>query len=233
MKKRKILAIQNCEVEGFGLYEKYFIDNSITCEVARPYRGGNLPEPDEFDGILIGGTPISANDVAEHTFLEKEREYLRRALENGKPCFGICCGAQILAGLLGASVTRCEKMEIGGYKVTLTEAGKSDGLMRGFPAEFPVFHWHGDMFAVPKGAELLVAGAGCRNQMFRQGNVVGVLFHLEVTSAMAADFADCYVDELDEFGKTGKQVVEECRTREGTMAPLASTLMRNFVDLFV
>jgi GMP synthase-like glutamine amidotransferase len=227
----KILAIQNCEIEGFGLYEQYLLAQEVEHKVVHAYRERALPPVEGFDAILIGGTPISAYAVSEHFFLQREYGYLRHALAAGVPCFGICCGAQILAQLLGAQVQKCWQREIGGYEVRLTSAGQKDPLLDGFPRSFPVFHWHGDTFEIPVGAQLLVEGDDCRNQLFRCGNVVGVQFHLEVTSKDASVWVEEYAAELAEFGKSKAQVVKECLEREREMRPLAYQLLHNFFEV--
>ncbi len=178
----RVLAVHNCSIEAFGLYEQLLLDRGIDCQIVHPYRDERLPPHQDFDAVLVGGTPVSAYEAHSHPFLQAEREYLRNAVQKGKACFGICCGAQILAQILGADVRRCQRMEIGVYKVRLTEAGRKDSLLKGFPPHFPVFHWHGDTFGIPEHADLLVEGQDCPNQMFRRGKVVGVQFHLEVTS---------------------------------------------------
>ena len=226
-----ILAIQNCEIERFGLYENYLLSQQIRHKVVRAYRDETLPPVATVDAILIGGTPVSVNALDKHPSLEAEREYLRQALQAGKPCLGICWGAQILAQLLGAQVRECERKEIGVYEVRLTSEGQNDPLLEGFPPVFPVFHWHGDTFDVPFGAKLLVEGDQCRNQLFRSGNVVGVQFHLEVTSGSASLWADEYTAELADFDKSKTQVVAGCREREQQMTPLAPQLLRNFLKI--
>ena len=227
----KILAIQNCSAEGFGCYERYLLAWGIEVRVVHAYRDDPLPAVNGVDAILVGGTPISAYVAHEHAFLRRECEYLRLAMMADKACFGICCGGQVLAQLLGASVGKCAQKEIGGYEVWLTDAGQRDGVLNGFPARFPVFHWHGDTFAVPDGGELLVEGEGCRNQMFRRGNVIGVQFHLEVTSREAGVWAEEYADELAACGKTRADVIRECQEREEEMVALAGVLMENFLKL--
>ena len=225
----RILSIQNCEIEGFGLYEQHLIAREIDCQVVHAYQGHPLPPFKAFDAIFIGGTPISAYAAHEHPFLQAEIAYLERALAAKKPCLGICCGAQILAQLLGARVGKCEHREIGGYRVRLTPAGQKDPLLDGFPPRFPVFHWHGDTFELPGDAELLVEGDDCRNQLFRSGSVVGVQFHLEVTSRDAAAWADAYADELAQVGKSKAQVIAECHKQEPEMRVLVTRLLDNLL----
>jgi GMP synthase (glutamine-hydrolysing) len=229
----RILAIQNCSVEGFGLYEQYLVGRGIDLTVFRAFREQPLPPHEGFDAFLIGGTPISAYSLQEHPFLGEEYDYLRAAVSAGKPCFGICFGAQILARILGAEVRKAEQREIGVYEVALTRAGQEDPVLNGFPPRFPVFQWHGDTFEIPHGARLLAEGDGCRNQMFRRENVVGVQFHLEVTSSDVAAWSDAYADELAEFGKSGNQVSEECQEHERQMGILADQLLNNFLGAVV
>ncbi|MBN1138815.1 MAG: type 1 glutamine amidotransferase [Anaerolineae bacterium] len=229
----KILAIQNCEIEGFGLYERHLAARGIDCQVVHAYQGHPLPALAGFDALFVGGTPISAYAAHQHPFLQDEIACLRQALDAGKPCLGICCGAQILAQLLGARVGRCEQMEIGGYRVRLTPQGQADPLLAGFPPRFPVFHWHGDTFGVPDGAGLLVEGESCPNQMFRRGNVVGVQFHLETTSQDVSAWADAYADELARVGKSKAQVIAECREQQPEMAVLAARLLDNYLESIV
>jgi hypothetical protein len=57
---------------------------------------------------------------------------------------------------------------------------------------------------------------------------LGLLFHLEVDSQAASRWADEYKDELERFGKTKRQVVEECRIKEEQMKGLAGKLIENF-----
>ena len=227
----RVLAIQNCPVEGFGLYEEYILEKGIQHDLIHAYRMPDLPSIDGYDAILVGGTPASARNVERDPFLRTLSEYLAPAIEAGKPCFGICCGGQILARLLGAEIRKADRKEIGGYEVSLTPAGRADSLTKGLPETFPVFQWHGDTFELPEDADLIAQGDDCRNQMFRKGTVVGVLFHLEVTGEEAASWADAYEEELANFGKTRDQVVAECREREEEMRRLAFSLLESFLDL--
>jgi GMP synthase (glutamine-hydrolysing) len=186
---------------------------------------------DYFDAFIIGPTPISANEVAEHPYLRGEWDYLGEIIESGKPCLGVCCGGQMLARKLGAEVKRSPEKEVGGYDVRLTQDGRIDPLFAGFPEEFPVFHWHSDMFEVPPGGRLLVEGAPCPIQAFGLGNVRGIIFHLEIDRREAGRWADAYPAELEAVGKTREQVLDECRERQPEMGRLARRLMENLLRL--
>ncbi len=226
----RILAIQNSLLEGFGSYFDCLVAAGATVEVIHPYRGDAFPSLGRWKAILIGGTPISVYEARQHPFLSLESRFVAAAVARDVPCLGICAGAQLLAQILGAHVRRNPAGEIGGYQVRLTEAGARDPLFCRFPERFPVFQWHGDTFDVPEGGVLLALGELCHNQAFRSGKVVGLQFHLEVSPAEAAVWAQAYTGELAESGKTAHRVAAECAATALEEQRLAALLMHNFLE---
>ncbi len=226
----KVLILQNCEYETLGSYERYLTDSGITCDVVHTYRE-SLPNPADYSMLLVGGTPDSAYNRATVPYLSQVYATLATAAKDNIPCFGVCCGAQLLAEIIGGRVYRNPEMEIGGYRVALTPDGQNDPLLDGFPPQWPVFHWHGDTFDLPQQVKLLARGEKCRNQLFRCGTIAGVQFHLEVTSAEAQQWVHRYADELPRVGKSAQQVVAECRAFESEMQHLAVRLMQNYLSL--
>lgn len=230
----RVLIVQNDETETLGLYERHLLVNGVEHEVFHTYDmkiDESFPSTSDYDAFIIGPTPISANSIDQYGFFRKDWGFIGEAIESGKPCLGVCCGGQMLARRLGAKVKRSPDKEVGGYEVRLTEKGKADPLFSGFPREFPVFHWHNDMFEVPKGGRLLVEGDPCPIQAFGWENVRGIIFHLEIDGSEAGRWADAYPAELDAVGKTREQVIRECREREPEMRALAYRLMNNFLRL--
>jgi GMP synthase-like glutamine amidotransferase len=68
-------------------------------------------------------------------------------------------------------------------------AATRDPVLRGVAFSDTVFHWHGETFDLPTGAELLAYSTACRHQASRVGrNIYGLQFHLEVTPEMIADW---------------------------------------------
>lgn len=230
---KRVLIIQNDPPETLGLYETYLWERAAV-NLIKAYE---LPEEeafppiDEYDAFVIGPTPISANDLHQHAFLRKEWRYLQEIIKSGKPTLGVCCGGQMLAMALDGKVVRSPSKEVGGYTVKLTDDGVMDPLFKGFPDEFPVFHWHTDMFTVPPGGKQLASGDPCPIQAYRKDNVWGVIFHLEITTEDAKRWAEAYPQEPAIIGKTVEQVIEECRQFERDMTRLASQLIDNFLAL--
>jgi GMP synthase (glutamine-hydrolysing) len=227
----RVLVVQNCAPEGAGLYERFLRDRGIEHAVFHAYRETAFPSPDGYDACVIGGTPVAAYHVHRYAFLREEWLFVEALLRAGKPCLGICFGGQLLARLLRARVYRHRRSEIGGGEVRLTPEGREDPVFRGFPEEFPVFQWHADTFEIPNGALHLAEGDGCGRQAFRRGAAVGLQFHLEVTGADAARWADAYGEELRQAGETRSGIVAACERREERMRPLAERLMANFLAL--
>jgi len=226
----KVLIIQNDATENLGLYEK-LLREKAQIDVVHAYSGEAFPGTEKYSHFIVGPTPISANEVQRHTFLVKEWEYLSRIIGSGKPTLGVCCGGQILARLLGGEVVKSPRKEVGGYTVTLTDAGVTEPLFRGFLQSIPVFHWHSDMFKIPPGGKLLARGNPCPIQAYAWRNVRGVIFHLEIDHNEAERWASAYPDELEAVGKTKAQVLDECTAAEGEMRRLAGLLVDNFLAL--
>jgi GMP synthase (glutamine-hydrolysing) len=143
---------------------------------------------DEYDGVVILGGPMSANDSLPG--LAEELSFIERALKRGTPLLGICLGAQLIAKALGARVYRNERLEIGWEPVHLTDAGRRDPIFQGIESPATFFHWHGETFDLPEGAEWLAWSEETRHQAYRFGsNVYGLQFHPEVTGAMIDDWS--------------------------------------------
>jgi GMP synthase-like glutamine amidotransferase len=61
-----------------------------------------------------------------------------------------------------------------------TGEASHDPLFQGFRAAETAFHWHGETFDLPPGAEWLAWPGACRHQAFRAGSAYGLQFHLGV-----------------------------------------------------
>ena len=73
----RILLLQNCEAERFGLYATALASLGATLRHHRASCEEPFPGLSGLDGVLVGGTPISAYHVDAHPFLQKEVDFLR------------------------------------------------------------------------------------------------------------------------------------------------------------
>jgi GMP synthase-like glutamine amidotransferase len=156
----------------------------------------NLPDEslpvDLAQAVVSMGGPMSVNDSLP--WLRLEERYMVHAMSCGVPVLGICLGAQLLAKSLGARVRAMRRKEIGWHPVRLREAALSDPLFAGLQPVEMEFHWHGDTFELPPGAEWLAESELCPHQAFRVGaDLYGLQFHPEVTPGIISSW--CREDE--------------------------------------
>ena len=139
-------------------------------------------DPGAADILFVLGAPVGVYEEDIYPFLADERALLQARLAKGRPTFGICLGAQLIAAALGARVYPSGSKEIGFAPVMLTPAGCKSPLR---PLDgVKVLHWHGDTFDLPEGATHLAATEQCPHQAFALGaNVLGVQFHIEADPA--------------------------------------------------
>lgn len=177
----------------------YFLDNGHRLSRSRLYHHPNLPDVHEFDWLVVMGGPMGVYDEDQYPWLTEEIQFIRAAIDNGKIVLGICLGAQLIAASLGAPVSQNEEREIGWFPVTATPEAAGTVLAASLQVPTAVFHWHGDTFELPSGATWLAWSEACRHQAFSIGStVLGLQFHLEMTSATAAALLDNCGQGLEE-----------------------------------
>lgn len=184
----KILTFRHVPFEDVGHIGPLLRERDIGCDYADLYRvGAQEPDISAYSGLIFMGGPMSANDPLP--YLDRERALIAEAAERGQPMLGICLGSQLIARALGAEVRRSGQKEIGWFDIQFTEAAADDALFAGIRGPETVFHWHGEMWQLPPGGELLAWSQACRHQAFRVGrSIYGLQFHLEVTPPMIADW---------------------------------------------
>jgi GMP synthase-like glutamine amidotransferase len=183
----KVLAFRHVPFEGAGLLETVLTSRGIELQYVDLYRGGAPPDAADADGLVFLGGPMSVND--DLPYLRVEEGIIRAAMERGQPALGVCLGAQLIARAAGARVYKNRVKEIGWFDIHLTDQGAKDSLFGAMNRTENVFHWHGETFDLPNGAELLASSERCVNQAFRLGDgAYGLQFHLEVTPGMIADW---------------------------------------------
>jgi GMP synthase-like glutamine amidotransferase len=158
------------------------------------YADEPLPAMETFDLLVIMGGGMNIYQHRDYPWLVAEKEFLRRAIEAGKPILGICLGAQLLADVLGGKVYQNPEKEIGWFPVQFLDRAAP---FAAFPETMNVMHWHGDTFDLPPDARLVAGSQGCPRQAFVWGDrVVGLQFHLEMGAVNVADLAHVSVEDL-------------------------------------
>ena len=192
-----VLVFRHVPFEHAGLIAGALASRGIACEyVDLPQDSGRGAAWDSAAALLFMGGPMSAND--DLPYISRELGLIQEAWQAGKPMLGVCLGAQLLAKALGARVYRSAQKEIGWAPVYWTEAARGDPLLHGLSEAEMLFHWHGETFDLPSGAEWLAYSDAYPHQAFRAGaHAYGFQFHLEVTSGMIAGWCGEEVNAAD------------------------------------
>lgn len=182
MKKIRIHYLQHVPFEDLGCIESWAVEKGHLLSSTKFYENGCLPELAEFDWLIVMGGPMGVYDVDKYSWLLPEKVFIQESMQSGKTVLGICLGAQLIASSMGAKVYRNAEKEIGWFAISPTFESLQNPLPIKRGESIMVFHWHGDTFDLPAGANRLASSEACLNQAFGIGEkVLGLQFHFEVT----------------------------------------------------
>jgi GMP synthase-like glutamine amidotransferase len=211
-----VLVLKNIAAEGPGTIEGFLVGNGMPYTVVDLSMGEPIPQADGFDTLVMMGGPMSVND--DLRYIRDEEALVREFVAAGKKIFGICLGAQIMAKALGAMVYMGAQKEIGWYDIELTGGGLKDPLMNRLAVHpmggdiwkrFKVFHWHGETFDIPEGAERLASSDLFSNQAFRYGKrAYAFQFHIEVEKESVYEWLKDEVTNLPALKKETEGLYE-------------------------
>jgi GMP synthase (glutamine-hydrolysing) len=194
-----VLVLQHIACEPPGVFEDVLHDRGADLHRVELDEGEPFPDWRRFDAIVAMGGPMSVNDDPTLPWLTEEKRAIGEAARAGTPFWGVCLGVQLLAASLGARVYSGPEPEVGLLPVELTDEGHADPVFAGLESGLATLQWHGDTFELPEGAVRLARSPAYENQAFRCERAYGVQFHLEVSAAMAREWADVpeYVASLE------------------------------------
>jgi GMP synthase-like glutamine amidotransferase len=179
-----VLAIQHVQVNPPGLVGEVLEELTIPYDVIQATED-HFPDLTAYSAIVsFGGT--------QHVYLEKqepyiahEEELIRQALKQDMPFLGICLGSQLLAHALGAKVVKRPPEKMGFLQIHFSQEGQRDPIFADLPGYEQAFHWHDDVFDIPKDAVKLAGDKPNEHQAFRYGrNAYGTQYHVELTAGM-------------------------------------------------
>ena len=151
--------LQHVRFEGLGTIEPWLLAAGYEITGTAFFESSEMPPIGDVDLLIAMGGPMSVNDEQRYPWLIREKQYIRLAIDSGKPVLGICLGAQLIAAAMGAQVYANPVKEIGWFPVYGLTSGR--GSVFTFPPTIEVFHWHGETFYLPPGAVHLSRSAGC------------------------------------------------------------------------
>ncbi len=208
---QSVWVLQHTASETLGTIEDVLRGHGIGFNYIQTHVGKPVPgEMADQAGLIVMGGPMGVYEQAKYPFLRDEMRLIDSALALGRPVLGVCLWSQLLAAALGAEVKKGERKELGWHAVTLSDLAPQDPVFAGVKPEFWPFHWHGDVFSLPKQAVGLASSRQTPSQAFRYGkNAYGILFHLEVTREQILQMLLDFAEELREAGGKPTEIMEQ------------------------
>ena len=176
-----ILAVRHLAFEDLGVFGDVFAGAGHAIEYVDAWAADWDAIAARPPGLLaVLGGPIGVYETGSYPFLAPEIAAVGARIGAGLPTLGICLGAQIIAASQSARVYPAGVKEIGLAALSLTAQGATGALSAYVDAPL-AFHWHGDTFDLPNGAQLLASTEAVAHQAFGIGDhVFATQFHPEM-----------------------------------------------------
>ena len=224
-----IRIFRHIDCEGPAYLQTLLEEKQIPIELVRidQFEPINM-QLDHVAGLIFMGGSMSVNDPLE--WIAQEICLIQQAVAQHIPVLGVCLGSQLLAKALGARVYSGPCMEIGWYPVScITEQPMTLGL----PTQMDVFHWHGETFDLPKGANLLFSNERYVNQGFAVGPHLGLQFHVEMEAELVREWIKRNPADLErrcEHAHDAAAILTDLDSRIAALQGLARILFDNWLS---
>ncbi|STC70477.1 glutamine amidotransferase [Corynebacterium pilosum] len=150
----------------------------------------------DISGVIIGGSSLNITDPEWSPWQHHVHQQLAELIDGPLPVFLICYGTSWLTHHTGGAVSHAHAEDSGPTVVRLTDAGREDILLQGFPDEFTSLTGHTENAETPSSAlEVLATGPSCPVQLVRYGDRVWASqFHAEMDAQAMKTRMDFYYD---------------------------------------
>jgi GMP synthase-like glutamine amidotransferase len=207
---KSVIICRYAPTEGPGYFASYLTAREVAWRTVKLDEGESLPQVEEIAGLAMMGGPMSVND--DLPWIRPMLSLIRDSVAADVPVIGHCLGGQLLAKALGAAVMRNAVKEIGWGEVTVLS--QSSASRWGPPGRFFSYHWHGETFSIPEGAERIWSSAHCANQAFAFGKHLGMQCHIEMTAEMVETWCATGAREIEESAGVSPAVQKPAEMRE-------------------
>jgi len=139
----------------------------------------------KHDALMVGGSGDYYVSKGNLPGFQQVLELLAEVVVTGHPTFASCFGFQLLVEALGGSIVYDQdRMEVGTYRVSLTDSGQKDELFKYLPSNFLAQLGHKDRAnQLPEGVLNLASSQNSPAQALRIPNqpIWATQFHPELT----------------------------------------------------
>ncbi|WGL50692.1 type 1 glutamine amidotransferase [Nocardioides sp. BP30] len=229
----RVLVVQHDPTCPPALFGTWLEEAGCRLDVRRAHLGEEQPSVRQYDGLLVLGGAMDADDDAGCPWLPATRDRIREAALLGAPTLGICLGHQLAAIALGGTVARREA----GPQIGVLDVGWGcevllDPLVDRIAGEGRAVHWNQDVVVgLPPEAEVLARGPHGEVQAARLARTVwGVQFHPEVDGEVVATWTAVDAGGVHAAGLTAEELVSQTRAAAEELTdawrPLAQAFAR-------
>lgn len=227
---KPVVIFRHAAHEGPGYLAEFLDRRAIPHVLVRIDQHDPVPSSVAgYAGLVFMGGPMSVNDALP--WIPPALALIREAVEQDIPVLGHCLGGQLMAKALGATVTRNAVKEIGWLPVESVASPIAREWLDGLPPAFPVYHWHGETFAIPEGATRLLGSRDCPNQGFVLGRHLGLQCHIEMTPEMIREWVHEAGDDLRPSStvQSPEEMLREVDARAAALHRVADVLYARWV----
>lgn len=203
--------------------------HSHEVEIVAVHEGALLRPPSSYRAAIITGSPAMVTDRAEWS--ERTAAWIRQAVDEGLPIYGICYGHQLLAHALGGRVDYHPRgREVGTQTVELLETAGKAALLAGLPTRFPAQLIHQQsVMELPPGATVLARSEHDAHQIVQyDDHVISSQYHPEFCTGIMGTYLAHYGPRLGEEGFDVGALNAQLRP-----TPEAQQLLLRFVERHV
>ncbi len=192
---KPVAIFRHAPTEGPGYFAIFLSHNGIPWVLVKADQGQPLPrQAEEYSGLVFMGGPMSVND--DLPWIPQALALIRQAVEREIPVLGHCLGGQLMAKALGGEVRKNPVKEIGWGEVKAEDNLAAQEWLGDSPNSFLSFHWHGETFSLPQGAERILSSPWCANQAFALGKHLGLQCHVEMTPELIKSWCETGAREI-------------------------------------
>ena len=229
---KPVAIFRHAPTEGPGYFATFLSQHGIPWVLVKIDQGQPLPQQaEDYSGLVFMGGPMSVND--DLPWIPQALDLIRQAVERDIPVLGHCLGGQLMAKALGGEVRNSPVKEIGWGEVKVEDNPAAGEWLGNSPKSFLSFHWHGETFTLPLGAERILSGPWCENQAFARGKHLGLQCHVEMTPELIRSWCGTGAREIaSNLGpsvQTAQAMQEDLENRVSQLHRIADKLYSRWV----
>ena len=226
-----VLVIQTQALVPIGSLEEPLLEAGLKIVHWQTDRGHAPESLDGYGGVVALGGSANPDQDDVYPWLAGERELLAEAVSRGIPTIGLCLGAELLAQVLGAKVTRLAHPAIGWYEVAFDTRAPITPVTAQLAGQSHVFQWHSYAFGLPAGARLLAGTSSTAEAFCWNDSAWAFQFHLEADAKIIGDWVAEYTSVLHEHGLDPAVLLAETAARTPAHVLQARAVGRGFATL--